>query len=274
MPFLAFNRAPHHTRVCIMSVWWCAVFTLSVVFAASAQEVPADMVSVKTSHFIIYYNPQVPLDYINKTSDAAERYYNNILDNLGFRRFNFWTWDNRARIFLYMTQDEYSAKTSRPKWSGASVDIKKKIISTYMGQKSFFETILPHELTHIIVREYIGFKARLPIWLEEGIACSQEQGTFGQRVASAKNLSHTTLFLPLKELNRIEREEAIAIPGLFYAEATSAIAFLLDEFGKERFGDFCKKLRNGNAWKDALYSVYQFRSFEDFESQWLAYLKK
>jgi hypothetical protein len=228
----------------------------------------------KTTHFILYANPSVPHEYRDKTLQYAERYYREILDNLGFTRFDFWTWDNRANIYLYLSQEVYVRSTGRPEWSGGSVDVKKRTISTFMEEKNFFETILPHELTHIILRDYIGMKARIPLWLEEGIACSQEKNTFTQRLMVAKNASRTALFFQLKDLNKINREEGLAIPGLFYAEGTSIVAFLLFEFGNEKFSDFCKKIKDSIPWDTALVGTYRFKNMDDFEKKWREFLLK
>ncbi|MFH0762324.1 MAG: hypothetical protein V1925_00335, partial [Candidatus Omnitrophota bacterium] len=69
----------------------------SPMFAAVESEL---WLTNKSQHFIIYYQ-EAPHGYIDELSNSAERYYNGIVDELGYRRFNFWSWDNRAKIYMY-----------------------------------------------------------------------------------------------------------------------------------------------------------------------------
>ncbi len=124
----------------------------------------------KTQHFIINYQ-QVPPGYIAEVIEKAEKYYNSIVDDLGYRRLDFWSWDNRAKIYLYNTSAEYINDTKRIKWLGASVNVKDRVIMSFIGQDNFFDSILPHEMAHIIFREFIGNKTDLPLWIEEGVVC-------------------------------------------------------------------------------------------------------
>ncbi|MFH1857143.1 MAG: hypothetical protein ABH836_08005 [Candidatus Omnitrophota bacterium] len=61
----------------------------------------------KSTHFIIYYKEDRSSDYLNAVVSATESYYTAILNSLGFYRFDFWTWDNRCKIFLYVSRDNY-----------------------------------------------------------------------------------------------------------------------------------------------------------------------
>ena len=47
----------------------------------------------KSTHFKVYYKSD-PEHYVDEVLEKAEKYYDSITENLGFRRFNFWTWDN------------------------------------------------------------------------------------------------------------------------------------------------------------------------------------
>src|SRR4030042_4577876 len=109
----------------------------------------------KSTHFIIYYK-EAPQRFIDQLIDKAEGYYNDIADNLGFRRYNFWLWDNRAKIYIYDDAETYQAATKQPAWSYGCANVQDKVISTFINSKVFFDTILPHETGHIIFREFIG----------------------------------------------------------------------------------------------------------------------
>jgi len=223
----------------------------------------------KSTHFIIYYQ-QAPADYIKELARKAEYYYRNITDYLGFRRFNFWTWGNRCRIYLYPDKDKYLKYTGTFAWSRAHVNVQTREISTYISQDFFFEVILPHEMGHIIFREIVGFDKYLPLWLDEGVACMQENQSY-KRIAIARNLVSLGLHLPLKDLAVIG-DYNIAVPLIFYNQSASIIDFLLARFGRRNFVNFCRRLRDGSDWENSLIKVYKFSDLNDLEEKWKNYL--
>ena len=129
----------------------------------------------KSEHFIISYRSGIPVDYVKEFTRKCERYYVLVTNRLGFNRFDFWLWEKRTKIFIYKTRADYLKATGRPGWSGSSVHVKKRFINTFYFEKGFFDTILPHELTHIILREFIGFKTEAPLWFDEGVASANEK---------------------------------------------------------------------------------------------------
>jgi len=227
----------------------------------------------KSQHFIIYYQTAT-LDYVDNLINNAEKYYNDIVEELGFSRFDFWTWDNRAKIYLYGSSEEYLNDTGRMAWSGAMVNIKKRTIKTFINQENFMQSILPHEMAHIIFREFIGLSIKLPLWLDEGVACSQEKVYLSERLLFAKHLVKSNMHIPIKRLSEIS-DYSLVVPKVFYSEAASLIVFLLEGFGKEQFLDFSRRLRDDNkGWRETLLDTYRFSDIEDFEAQWHAYIKK
>lgn len=224
----------------------------------------------KSPHFIIYYQ-KAPNGYINELINLAEKYYSSIVDELGFRRFDFWSWDNRAKIYMYKDQSSYLADTQRAAWSGAVVNVKKRTIKTFVGQDGFFDSVLPHEMTHIIFREFIGEKVNLPLWIDEGVACSQEKSSLGERLKVARNLVSQGMHLTFDKLTDI-KDTTLVVPQVFYAEAASIIVFILDKYGKNKFLEFSRALRDGDDWKEALKNKFNFRDFKDMENKWKEYV--
>jgi len=226
----------------------------------------------KSQHFIIYYQEDTT-GFVKELINRAEKYYNSIVDELGFRRFDFWSWDNRAKIYLYKDNPSYIKDTRRAAWSGAMVSVKTRTIKTYIGQDNFFDSILPHEMTHIIFREFIGERDDLPLWLDEGIACSQEKASLVNRLAVAKNIINQNAYLKFNHLFQI-RDFALIVPYTFYAESASIIVFLMEEYGSAKFLDFCRKLRDAAPWKQALLETNNFFNFEEMERAWKSYILK
>ena len=82
----------------------------------------------KSTHFLVYYQ-QAPDDFLNQLTQKAEEYYDEITNDFGFNRFNFWTWDNRAKIYLFDNQDEYRQANSNLDWSAGLVTVNNKLRS-------------------------------------------------------------------------------------------------------------------------------------------------
>lgn len=226
----------------------------------------------KSQHFIVYYQ-DAPDDYVGSLIYKAEDYYNDIVEDLGYRRFDFWTWDNRVKIYLFDNSADYLKDTGRQEWSGAMVHIKKHIIKTFINQEDFFESILPHEMTHIIFREFVGIKAALPLWLDEGVACSQEKTRLNQRLQFAKNLIKSNIYIPLNKLSEI-KDYTLVAPEIFYAQSASLVVYLFEKYGPGNFLDFSRRLKENEPWKEALKDTYRFSDLTDMEKKWKAFIER
>lgn len=227
----------------------------------------------KSDHFIVYFRGAPPR-YLDQLIARAERHYDQITAQLGFTRFDgFWTWDERAKIYLYPDRDEYQRMTHQPGWSEAGANVLEREIHTYVEMEGFLEMALPHELGHIIFREFIGSGRALPLWLDEGIACFLEEGRKSDRLTAAKALVSSERFIPLERLCRLGRDQ-LDEPEVFYAEAASLIEFLFRRHGQERFVDYCRRLRDRQDWQDALKRVYGFGSLSEMNEEWVAFLKR
>ncbi len=225
----------------------------------------------KSTHFIIYYDQNIEKRYIDGVIKYAERYYNTIAQDLGFTWFDFWSWDNRAKIYIYKDRNEYLKETNQPQWSGGTVSVKEKAIFTFPWQKDFLNRLLPHELTHIIFREVIGHKVQIPLWFEEGIAVYEERVEKRYKEL-VKNFLEMSMIIPLHKLSVLKKRDLI-LSKLFYAESASVIEFLLTQFGKEKFYKFCKFLRDKKNFSKALREIYYFKNLEELNEAWLEYVK-
>jgi len=68
---------------------------------------------------------------------------------------------------IYDNADDYVQAGKMASWSHGVASPKNKVIRTFPAAHGFFDSTLPHELGHIIFREFVGFKAQVPIWFEE-----------------------------------------------------------------------------------------------------------
>lgn len=253
---------------------FAAVFLIitSVLFAA----VITPWKNQKSEHFSIYFhNP--PQGYIDKLVCQAELYYKEIVDEFGFSRHDeFWTWDNRAKLYLYDSKEDYLKSTNQPLWSAASVNAFNREIYGYVDMEDFFDVILPHELAHIIFREFIGYKKKLPLWFDEGVASYMEKKNRQERLLISKVIMQQTRFMDLEMLTTMKRS-TILMPEIFYAESASVIEFLLKTYSKESFVEFCRALRDlrdDQDWQIALKKVYRLKDVAELNNAWIKFLKE
>jgi len=224
----------------------------------------------KSTHFIVYYK-NAPSDFIRILVNESEDYYNQIADSLGFRRFNFWLWDNRAKIYIYDTIKDYQAATGQPSWSGGCATTKLKIIQSFPYAKGFAETVLPHELGHIIFREFVGFdNYTIPLWLDEGVASFQEKSRYALSAGIVKRALMNNKFIALEKLNSLNMD-ALQDPEtalIFYAEALSLVNYLIKNFGNDDFVVFCQNLRDKKDFQRAMASSYPYSNIEALGQAW------
>lgn len=231
----------------------------------------------RTRHFIINYHRDLEWRFLDKTMRYAEQYYDEITDRLGFRRFEYWLWENRAQIYIYKDKAAYLKATGMPDWSGGRAIYSEKIIESFPWAQKFFSQLLPHELGHIIFREFIGIKTEIPLWLEEGVACYQESSRrqFSRQKILKRALKQRAI-VSLEKLSVMDMREEAAKDSvnLFYAQAESIVRFLVEKFGKYNFVRFCRLMRDYNDFDKALFQAYyRYNSLEDLENDWLYFLE-
>ena len=228
-----------------------------------------------STHFIIYYK-NAKDSSVSRIADKAEDYYETITDDLGFRRDNFWVRINRAKIYLYDDAQSYHEQTKQPEWSGGAAIPNEKLIYSYDGADSFFNTVLPHEMAHIIFREAAGFNNyAIPSWLDEGAACFQEKIRRSGADAVVKQARRRGSFIKLEDLGKLNplSMQDIQLVELFYAESLSVVNFLVEKYGKDNFSDFCRDLNKFNNLDKAIQHAYDFNDLRELSDAWGRYLK-
>src|SRR4030042_996787 len=223
-----------------------------------------------STHFIVYYK-KAQEEFIRLIIDKSEDYYNRIAYNLGFTRFNFWLWDNRAKIYIHDNPQEFQSATGQPSWSGGCAQVNTKTIHSYPYAQGFTETILPHEMGHIIFREFVGYdNASIPLWLDEGVAAYQEKARHIAANRISREAIRTGKFINLARLSRINQDmlEGGNLVQIFYAESLSIVDFLVKEYGTERFVYFCQNLRDKKDLESAIKTGYSFNNIQELDSAW------
>ncbi len=254
------------------------VFALTITICISCRSADGlisklDWNEYRSDHFIIHYHPGIPNKYIREFTQRCETYYHIITERLGFERFNFWLWENRASIFIYKDKQDYLQDSAQPEWSAAAVQVHRKFINTFYFEEKFFDLVLPHELTHIILREFITADARVPLWFEEGLACANEKDSRSRYLLFTRGAVKGQTYLSVPQMEAMGRPGTDS-PNLFYATAGSLIIFLLEEYQKQDFIQLCRELRDGASFYGAMQKVYGITDGADLNQKFLTFLEK
>jgi hypothetical protein len=255
--------------------------------------------SLASDHFIVYFTEDE--NFAKDISNKAEYYYVRIASDLGYPRYSeFWTWDNRVKIYIYPDHDSYLKVSKMSSWSEGMADYTNKQIISYTQSESFADSILPHEMAHLIFRDFVGFKGEVPVWLDEGVAQWAEPLKRERVKTVSQNLLNNATFFSVADMvnldirkvsvdsvieihsmrNKDGNRTLLSLKGgdvvkIYYIEAVSLIGFLIDSYGAISFTEFCRQLRDGKSLEDAIRSAYSIHisGIEELESAWLKYLR-
>lgn len=235
---------------------------------------------LKGEHFLIYFTADEK--FAREVLNKAELYYRNIASEFGYARYSeFWTWDKRVKIYIHPERSSFQKATAQPAWSQGVADYKNKQIVSYVWSQGFLESLLPHEIAHLVFRDFIGFKSEVPLWLDEGAAQWAEEFKRQQVKIIAGQLLKNNTLLSLDEMMRLDirkvnENDADKLVNIYYLQAASLVGFLIEKYGSDSFTDFCRQLRDGKSLQEALKSAYPayIRSLQELENRWRQYLQE
>ena len=278
----------------IRRILWVLVFIFSFLTLIFAEEWKA----LNGEHFILYYTQ----DEISSKEilDKAEIYYQRIASDLGYPRYSeFWTWDKRVKIYIYPDRESFLKATGQPEWSIGMADYSRKHIVSYAGSQGFLDSVLPHEMAHLIFRDFVGFKGEVPLWLDEGVAQWNEEAKRKEMRSKIKECLSKNMLLSLEDMMRlnirnIKDKDAVYVRSTkmddgsygilflsgenlvntYYLQSVSLVDFLITRFGSDNFTHFCRQLRDGKSLDEALRFTYPtyMHTLEQLEKEWRAYI--
>ena len=178
-------------------------------------------------------------------------------------------------------------------------DYKNKRIISYAWGKGFLDSLLPHEMAHLIFRDFVGFKGEVPVWIDEGVAQWEEPFKREKvKTASKYLLTNSMLFSVTDMVNldirKVSENSKVSIYSIcdkngnrnflslngnvvvntYYIEAVSIVGFLIKHYGADNFTIFCRQLRDGKNLEESLSFAYpaNITTIEELENAWLEYL--
>jgi len=140
-------------------------------------------------------------------------------------------------VYVYATQEDLSGALylSGEDWVGGHANPRLGValvaVTPGPGQSIEMETLIPHELAHIVLYERTGEGYdNLPAWLREGLASLAELYPDPDYVGALRQASQDNTLIAIDELcDRFPRDASNAY--LAYAESQSFVRFLRDSSG-------------------------------------------
>lgn len=256
------------------------IIALWIIFFVSCLAFADEWNTIKSIHFIVYFRDGLD-DFAEQVVEKVEKLYDQIAEYLGFRRYNFWLWDKRAKVFIYRDAEDYHTQTAQPGWSTGCVLMREKKISTYPSKGNFLDSVLPHEMGHIVFREFVGFdNPNIPLWLDEGVAGYQEPARRFGTARLVRKAIRDGKFLDINELATFNPHSCLdsGLVDIFYAEAISIVDYLIKNFGRDKFVRFCQELRDTQSSAEglerSLSRVYNFRGLQELSQSWLKHINR
>lgn len=237
--------------------------------------VMAEWKEEKGDHFIVYYAKDGAS--AKEVLRKAEYCYNKVASDLGYARYsNFWQWDNRVKIYLHPSLADFQKATGQPEWSHGMASYFDKTIHSYEANERFLNAVLPHEITHLVFRDFVGLQNQVPLWMDEGVAQWEEDEKREEALRLMPGLVASAETYTMQKLMTMDvrRETSPKTVGLFYLQAISVIDYLLKNHGPSAFTVFCRELRDGKPFEGALKSAYPhaLRSVEELDTKWRKYV--
>jgi hypothetical protein len=185
------------------------------------------------------------------------------------------TWTPRCHVVLHSTRQGYVAAVGRGgQWTiGSSLvhaddgKVTGRRIDLIGGQTAFLTEALPHELTHVVLRDRFP-AAALPHWADEGTAvladASEKQFRHARDLQQA--LAGRSTFHAAELLNVGDYPEVGRL-GTFYGQSASLVKFLVAREGHARFVDFLDHAAE-HGYDAALAEHYSIEGVQDLDRQW------
>ncbi|MFN0057106.1 MAG: peptidase MA family metallohydrolase [Planctomycetota bacterium] len=149
---------------------------------------------------------------------------------------------NRVTVQVHGDRPGFLAASGAPAWSAGMTQHERrfgKVISQtihFLGESpQLLTATLPHELSHVLLPHLFGAQARIPLWLDEGIATNEEPAfkqLFYARTAR-EALADETLF-PLSALSEMTSYPVEDRTGTFYAQCNSLVSYIYQKLGRAR----------------------------------------
>lgn len=185
--------------------------------------------------------------------------------------------DFQMRILIYNDFAEFA------EWNGVVSEfiggqafpeqgITAQIVSAYGSQERWLNDVIPHEISHLYFHQ-VTFHRRSnpPTWLNEGVAQYNEFGIHLATLRDVETAASRGDLIPLSSLEVGFGYFNESRARLAYAEALSAVTFLVETYGDDGMAALLAAYRQGMVTREAFPEALGVTPGE-FEAGWTVWL--
>jgi hypothetical protein len=222
-----------------------------------------------TKYFNIIYEKSDEF-YAQGISKKIDHIYTRINKDLGLVP--------KGRIDFYLCRtDEQFEKLYRGKpakeivgFARLKPDVLVAIKSPYLARGMDLQSVLAHELAHLVLRAYLKDKD-IPRWLNEGFAMYESREMRINHYAIVASAAIRGDLLKLDELDYAFFAEGAKLE-LAYAQSYYLMSYIIGEFGPQRFRELIDAYVKNYNLKTAIEKALGI-SFEQFDKGWRASIR-
>jgi len=225
-----------------------------------------------SEHFSIFY-PARHHYAVELLQSEGEQHLRRVATDLGFDPSVLTA---KVRVYLLTRREDFALveKSYRlsPDWSAGFVDIYSNVIviksaSLESPSAKGVVTIFCHELTHLLLKSYLGDDYfTLPYWFNEGIAMREAREW---RLSDALYLVRKGMLgslIPLERLNTSFPPEEGEV-HLAYLESLNFIIYLQERYGEQFIPKLLKVIKEMGIFELSFYSLTG-EHWQEVEEQW------
>jgi hypothetical protein len=188
-------------------------------------------------------------------------------------------WRPKCEILLYPSQASYVAAAGRGSEHtvGSSLvnvehgRIKSRRIELVGGRADFLSAALPHELTHVVLKDRF-LSTAIPRWADEGAAILADTDAKQARHRTDLNDAlHRHATFAAASLLTMDEYPGPDRMGAFYGQSASLTKFLIERGKPAQFVDFVE-LATAKGYDAALRQCYDIPNVDDLDRQWRRYV--
>jgi hypothetical protein len=182
--------------------------------------------------------------------------------------------ESPVSLYIYASADDLRGSMIYPQeWTGGVSFTPYGIIAIGIAPNSsdlaWGKRAISHELTHLVIHQ-VTFNPYndLPTWLDEGLAMVSEgelEPDFTVALSSAKAANKFISVRSLSSPFSAYAEQSV----LAYAESDKVVAYLINDYGREKMFALLSTFKQGSGYDEALQKVYGF-DMDGLNALWLA----
>ena len=266
------SARPRHLLPRLLATW---ALVAANAFAPAAQA--EQWQRHESENFLIWH---LDASLAQQVAARAERQRRALLRYWGSASSARQRWQPLCTIYLYPSNEELVRMTGGDPKAGSALARQSALmqgkvfarrINLAADDGQLLTATLPHEISHIVIKEFVR---DIPRWADEGLAMFAESvDSMRRRQRSLRHVVVHGPFYRARTLMRMTRYPEGAYVHLYYAQCFALMRMLIDRGGPKTLLAFLAETRGGGS-SGALLRHYGIRGPEELERRYLRYCRQ